>query len=81
MACRSDLCPAGHHMTGPSPAFESIGLMVFTQSKPLKIKMRYTWRPSNRSFLSHIFAPPNLSGNARPPRPRTVLGRRALGQS
>ena len=38
----------------------SIGLIVLTQSKPLGMKMRCTWRPSGRSFLSHIFAPPNL---------------------
>ena len=54
---------ARHHMHGPSPALESIGLMVLTQSKPLGMKMRCTWRPSGRSFLSHIFAPPNLRRN------------------
>ena len=54
-------------MTGPSPALESIGLMVLTQSKPLGMKMRCTWRPSGRSFLSHILAPPNLHGESSGP--------------
>ena len=46
-----------HQSTGSPSDLANMGPMVFTQSKPFGMKMRWTWRPSGRSLFSHILTP------------------------